>query len=125
MEERRKQKRSLCIIDVFDQTTGEIIGNAVDIHHEGLNLISKDKMPLLSDLSIYLEDPVNEITIPLIIKGVWNQVNKDPVYYNTGCQIVDPSPEIICSINDLLENSQKSVERRFISIPSSVSAVNM
>jgi len=124
LKERRKHKRSLCLIDVFNQRTSDLIGHVGDIHHEGLNLISKDKIPLFSDLSILLKDPVNKITIPLIIKGLWNRMNENPVYYNTGCQIDEPSPELLCSINDMLEKSKETAERRFTTVPSS-SAVNM
>jgi hypothetical protein len=47
----------LCYLDVFDQKTGDLIGNANDISHQGLNLITKEELPLLNDLSIWVEDP--------------------------------------------------------------------
>ena len=83
-DDRRNLDRMLCYLDVFDQTTGDLIGNANDIHHEGLNLISKEELPLLNNLSIWVEDLRDNVRIPLVIEGVWNQMEKNPVYFSTG-----------------------------------------
>jgi hypothetical protein len=98
-EDRRELERMLCYIDVFDQASGDLIGSANDIHQAGLNLITKEELPLLNDLSIWIEYPGDNVRIPLVIEGVWNQMQKHPVYYSTGCKV-----QISASMNNHILN---------------------
>ena len=108
MEDKRQLKRSLCYLDVHEETTGKLIGNANDIHHEGLRLISKSEVPLFEELSICVKTPGTDTSIHLVIKGVWNQAHVEPVHYNTGCLIINPSPETIHAINELVKSLIKT-----------------
>jgi hypothetical protein len=114
LEEKRKIKRSLCYLKAIKKETGDHIGHVGDIHHEGLNLISEDKIPLEDDLHIYIETPGEEIKIPLIVKGIWNQINEEPKHYITGCQIINPSSESAKAIYELIESLKMGGRNPFI-----------
>jgi len=103
-KDKRKLVRSLCYLDVHDQKTGEVIGNANDIHHEGIRLVSKAELPLFEELEINVKSPDRNDSIHLVVKGVWNQAHEEPVHYNTGCQIINTNPEITHAINELIKS---------------------
>jgi hypothetical protein len=113
MEEKRKFERTLCYLKAIKDDTGEHIGHVGDIHHEGLNLVSKDEIPLNDDLSICLETLEEEVKIPLVVKGVWNQMHEEPKHYKTGCQVINPSSEAIDAIYNLVEALNKGGRNPF------------
>jgi len=77
-------------------------------------LISKVEIPLLKDLSISLEAPGQEESkIQMVINGIWNQKYTEPDFFNTGCRIVKPSPEIISAINNLFVALEKGVSNPY------------
>jgi hypothetical protein len=109
LEDKRRHKRSLCHFKVIKEETGEHIGHVGDIHHEGLNLISENEIPLNDDLSICVETLDEDVNISLVVKGVWNQMNEESNHYETGCQIINPTSETINAIytanSDLMDNA--------------------
>lgn len=116
-KEKRKFKRSLCYLKATAHETGDLIGHVGDITHEGLNLVSKRELPLSSNLAIQVEEPESDQTISLIIKGIWNQRNDEPLHFRTGCQILSPSPETIEAINKLIELFHSGSKKRYYAIP--------
>ena len=113
LEDKRRQQRSLCYLNVIEEETGNHIGHVGDIHHEGLNLVSEDELSLHNNLSICVETLEEEIKISLVIKGVWNQMNEEPNHYKTGCQIINPSSETIDAIHKLIEALKKGGRNPF------------
>ena len=113
MEERRKLGRSLCYLDIIDPATGKLLGNANDINHGGLMLISKDEIPLQTDIPVCVDIPNNDVRIQLVINGVWNQINRNPDFYNTGCRIVSASTESINAIISFYETLKKSTRNAY------------
>ena len=121
-KDKRKLVRSLCYLDVHDQRTGEVIGNANDIHQEGLRLVSKVELPLFEELAISVLSPDNNDSIHLVVKGVWNQAHEEPVHYNTGCQIINANPEIVHAINELIKSLTKRKKPIYSSFEPTASA---
>ena len=113
MKKNRKLERSLCYLKAIKDDTGEHIGHVGDIHHEGLNLISEDEIPLHDDVSICVETLEEEVKIPLVIRGVWTQMNEEPNHYSTGCQIINPSSETVEAIYELIEALKKGGRNPF------------
>ena len=118
LEGKRKLERSLCYLKAINEETGEHIGHVGDINNGGLNLISKSEIPLHDDLTVCVETLEEEVKISLVIKGVWNQMNEEPNHYRTGCQIINPSPEIIDTIYKLVEALKNGGRRPFKYSPS-------
>jgi hypothetical protein len=112
-EERRKIERSLCYLDVIEPTTRQLIGHAGDINCEGLNLITKSKIPLSEDLLICVEFPGNDTCVSLVLRSIWSELYQEPFFYKTGCQIIEPSSETIRLLNQLVGSLVKGVKRSF------------
>ena len=101
---KRKIKRSLRYLNVKEPATGKLISHTGDVHNEGLMLVGESGIMLHMDTPILLEVPGEEgikTRIPLIINGIWAQVDEDPVLNKTGCRIVNPSPTAVCKIKEL------------------------
>lgn len=106
MEEKRKLKRFILYFNVIEQTSGRLLGYSGDIHQKGLMLVSKYEIPLIMDIPVLVQVPGEvgvKSEIPLVINGIWNQLNMNPHFYNTGCRIVDPSQGVIDAINELVK----------------------
>jgi hypothetical protein len=112
-EDKRKLERSLCYLKAIKEETGEHLGHVGDIHHQGLNLISKDEISLHDDLIICIETIEEEVRISLTVKGVWNMNYEEPEYYKTGCQIINPSSESVDAIYKIIEFLQKGGRKHF------------
>jgi hypothetical protein len=113
VEEKRKLERSLCYLKAIKEEAGKHIGHVCDIHHEGLNLISEDEIPLHDDLTICVETLEEEVRNSLTVKGVWKHMYEKPKYYKTGCQIINPSSETIDAIYKIVEFLQKGARKPF------------
>lgn len=113
MEEKRKRERSFCYLKAIKEETGEHIGHVGDIHHEGLNLISGNEIPLHDDITIRVETLEEEVKISLTIKGIWKKVYEEPKYYKTGCQVISPPSEAIDAIYKIVEFLQKGARKPF------------
>ena len=114
MEERRIHARTLCYLDVIDPMTGRLLGSANNINHGGLLLISKTEIPLESEMQVLIQFPNNPLKTRLVITGLWNQCNREPDFYYTGCRIVDASEEdmnLIISMNETMKTgSRKAIK---------------
>ncbi len=105
-EERRKHKRLIRYLNIIEESTGKLLGYTGDIHYSGLLLVSRSEIPLQVDIPVWIEVPGEtgiKDRVPLIINGVWTQMNINPVFYNTGCWLVDPSPNDIGKIEKLIK----------------------
>jgi hypothetical protein len=117
LEDKRKLERRICYLDAYEQATDDLIGNASNIHPEGLMLISKAEIPLFKDLSISLVVPgYEESKIQLVINGVWNREYKYPEldFFNTGCRLIEPTPEVISALNNLYVALGKGAKSPYI-----------
>jgi len=103
-QEGRKLKRFILYLNVIERTSGKLLGYTGNIHRQGLMLVSKYEVPLIVDIPVLVQVPGEEgikSEIPLVINGIWNQINRNPHFYNTGCLVVNPSSEVIDAINEL------------------------
>jgi hypothetical protein len=109
-DEMRKLKRFILYLNVIEQSSGKLLGYTGNIHNKGLLLVSKHEIPLIVDIPVLVQIPGEDgvkTEIPLIINGIWNQLNRNPHFYNTGCQLVDPSAEVIDAINEITKEMSK------------------
>lgn len=107
MEDKRKLKRFSHKLNVTEQTSGNLIGFTGDIHQDGLMLVTKFQTALFLNIPVWVDVPVVDGTknkIPLVIEGVWTQKGINSDLYNTGCQLVAPTPEALSEITELIEN---------------------
>ena len=107
LEDKRKLKRFILYLNVIEKTSGKLLGYTGDINQHGLMLVSKYEIPLIMDIPILVQVPGEEgvkSEISLVINGIWNQVNMNPHFYNTGCRIVEPSPKVTEAIKQLIDD---------------------
>jgi len=112
-EERRKLGRALCYLDAIEPKSRQLIGHASDVCGEGLNLISKYKIPLSEEFLISVEFPGKGESVSLVIRSIWSELNQNPVFYKTGFKIIEPSSETIHLLNQLVGSLVKGVKRTF------------
>lgn len=109
MSERRTQKRKhiLYYLKVYDQYTGDLLGQMADITTKGLNLISQEpvdsgrfytlRMDLPSDVS-------GKSEIQFKAKSMWCKPDINPNFYSIGLQFVHISEDDTSIIESLIED---------------------
>jgi c-di-GMP-binding flagellar brake protein YcgR len=112
MDERRKVPRSHLIhyLRIFDKTTGELMGNLVDISAGGLMLISESPIsePLQDNTTLQLrmdfpEELDGRTFVEFEARSVWCRVDINPDLFAIGMQIVQPQPEDLRMIERLID----------------------
>ncbi len=106
MEERRMSKRRNLIfyLQVFDQSTDELLGFAVDITPEGLMLLSNKPIDTGHDFTLRMtlpEEFSESNQIEFKAKSIWCEQDVNTDYYDTGFQLVDVEPETVSLIHRL------------------------
>ncbi len=100
-ELRRPYERALkrvdvpCIVDVYDSVNETYLGRMVNVHDEGLMImtaspIDEDK---LYQVDLHMPDDIGGGKLHLGIDCLWVRPNDDSETYWAGCKIIDISPE--------------------------------
>lgn len=105
--EKRRQKRFIVNVKVFDLETGDVLGYSANMHTRGMMISSTEPIPLLKEFKVrveYLRMTDDElIEIPLHIRSLWNGPGLHPDFHNTGFLILDPTSESDAAIMGLIE----------------------
>jgi len=102
--DKRKAKRSIIRIKVFDADSGQLLGSTIDLNATGMLLVGSDEIPLGEDASVQLEHTFDaRKNITLSAKVVWHMASVKPGMYNTGFYFINTSSEQTRSINNLIE----------------------
>ena len=102
--DKRKAKRSIIRIKVFDTDTGQLLGNTIDLNSTGMLLVGTDEISMGENMSVRLEHTFNtNKNIVLPAKVVWHMASVKPGMYNTGFYFVDTTTEQTQFINNLIE----------------------
>lgn len=100
---KRKAKRSIIRIKVFDAGTDKLIGNTVDLNATGMLLVGPEDFQLGNEISVRLEhtyDPRKNIVI--MAKVVWHMASVKLGMFNTGFYF-EATPEQTQLIETLIE----------------------
>jgi PilZ domain len=100
MQEKRKLKRRHLIyyLRVFEKNADQPIGHMVDISAEGMMLISEDPIKTGNVFVLRMVLPVEidgSREIIFSAESRWCKEDENPDFYNTGFQLINPSPEHI------------------------------
>ena len=104
--EDRKLRRSIIPIYVLDSETQSFFAYTENLHTEGMLLISEQEIPLDKELHldlVYSRDDVEEITIPLCVRCVWNGPNDSLNMHSAGFDFIDLAPQQARDIERLIE----------------------
>ena len=105
--EKRRQKRFIVNVKVYNQDDGELLGYSANMHSRGLMIASTWEIPLLKEYRVIIkhigivDDKLVEI--PLRIRSLWGGPSNNPDFFHTGFLILDPSRESDEAIMALIE----------------------
>ncbi|MCP5419864.1 MAG: PilZ domain-containing protein [Gammaproteobacteria bacterium] len=91
---------------VFDQHTGELLGNIVDISENGLMLISDKPLAVDREFHMWVDMPTEEgdrMRIQFKATSRWCGKDVNPDFYDTGFQIIDPDLETVYRVQQLID----------------------
>lgn len=107
VNEKRRQKRFVVNVKVFNMDSGDLLGYSANMHTRGMMISSTEKIPLLLEFNVKVEHiriADDELfQLPLRIRSLWNGPSKNPDFYNTGFLILDPTPETDHAIMQLVD----------------------
>jgi hypothetical protein len=95
---------------VFDEQSGKLLGHVVDIHEEGLMLLSEKPIELNRDYDLALEMPNIDRSgrkrVSLKAHAIWQSTDANPDLVDTGFQLINPKKDAVRAIGDLIEELQ-------------------
>ena len=107
INEKRRQKRFIVNVKVFDLETGDVLGYSANMHTRGMMISSTEPIPLLKEFRVKIEhlrmDDDELVEISLRVRSLWNGPGKHPDFHNTGFLILDPTPESDEAIIQLID----------------------
>ena len=102
--DKRKAKRSIIRIKVFDSISDKLIGNTIDLNSDGMLLVGSNEVTLGQEISVRLEHTFNASkNITLKAKVVWHMASVKAGMYNTGFYFIDATPEQTSFIDALID----------------------
>ena len=105
----RKQKRWNLVyyLRVFESRSGDLLGHLVDIHTDGMMLISERHIPLGEEFQLQMEIPGDTKGSNKLIKlhahSIWSKPDLNPHYNDTGFRITQLSPDALSGITQVIE----------------------
>jgi len=102
--DKRRAKRSIIRIKVFDTDNDQLLGTTIDLNATGMLLVGSNEISLGQEKSVRLEHTFDaRKNIILSAKVVWHMASVKPGSYNSGFYFIDMSPEQTHFINNLIE----------------------
>lgn len=111
IEKRQRRRWELVFyLRVFDQSDDSLLGHVIDIHEDGLMLLSETPIELNKDFDLCLEMPASgedeRKKICFRAHSLWQSSDANPDLVDTGFQLIDPDKDSIEAIKDLIEELQ-------------------
>ncbi len=80
---KRKLKRLIINVKVYDTDTVECIGYSANMHTQGMTLSSAEKIPVDKEYSIKIEHMEDDdaIEIPLHARCLWSKLGDNPAMF--------------------------------------------
>lgn len=109
MTDKREQTRwhLFFYLRVFEQGSGSLVGYIVDIHEQGMMLISEGPIETDKEFKLWIDVPWEDgekKSVLLEARSLWSKMDANPDFYDSGFQLKDASPETLASIKNLIED---------------------
>ncbi|CBL47063.1 Hypothetical protein HDN1F_34800 [gamma proteobacterium HdN1] len=105
--QRKVARRHLIYyLRVFDQDSGDLLGNLVDISEHGIMLVSDRELPedKIFHLRMLLPETVDgSRDVEFSAKSRWCGNDTNPDFFDTGFELIEPSQEFLAALDRLLE----------------------
>jgi len=109
MLEKRSLKRRhpIYYLKVYDSASNKLIGRVVDIHSQGMKLVSEKPVHEGSTHRLRLDLPSaidNREYLEFEARSVWCGLDKNPDFYDSGFQFTRINPNDQLTIDTVFEN---------------------
>jgi hypothetical protein len=108
MNDKRKQVRKVAniVLEVTDHNTGASLGQIVNITTDGLLLISRETIAIdtVFQMDMHRTDPAD--TLSFGATALWSSPARQEGCFWTGFHIIDVSPEVLKSIDEMADDWQ-------------------
>jgi hypothetical protein len=91
---------------VFDRNTDQLLGHLVNITPQGIMLISEEPLAVDVVFQLRMKLPAAMVEyehLDFEAKSIWNGLDSNPKFYDTGLQLIDVAQDKIAIIEDLIE----------------------
>ena len=106
-EQRRMNRWYLVMyLRVYNQETEELLGHVVDIHKDGLRLVSDNPIPLKRRFQLWIDVPKEHTTHQRIFfeaESMWSGRDVNPDFYDTGFRIINIGASALLQLQLLIE----------------------
>lgn len=106
-ERRRVQRKHLMYYTrIFNDDTGGLVGNLVDITPQGTMIISEMPIPVGKEFRFRMElsdDVADKPHLVFKAQSLWCQPDVVPRYHNTGFKLIDVAPGDVEIIQRIVE----------------------
>ncbi len=102
---------------VFESGSEQLLGHVVDITTEGLMLISEKRIPFDREFDLRMEIPNEDggkRNFTMKALSVWSDRDVNRSFYDTGFELVDPTPDTIEQIQMLIDELHFDGKREII-----------
>ena len=111
IEKRQRRRWELVFyLRIFDDRSNTLLGHVIDIHEDGLMLLSEKPIELNKDYDLSLEMPLSGDTdrekISFRAHSIWQSSDANPELVDTGFQLIDPDKVSVETIKKLIEELQ-------------------
>ncbi|HXH04381.1 MAG TPA: PilZ domain-containing protein [Candidatus Competibacteraceae bacterium] len=107
-EQRRCKRWHLVFyLRAFEAGSERLLGHVVDINHQGMKLISDVALPTGQNFRLWLDVPLEDggrERLHLHARSLWSQPDVNPDFYDTGFELLEPSPETVLKIQLLIDD---------------------
>lgn len=105
--ERKLKRYSVSmVVDVHDAVNRTYIGRLVNIHQEGLMVVSEEQLPCnnLYQLELHLSQAIGDRDkIALGVDCLWSRRNDEGTMFWAGCKVIDVSDAALVDLAALIE----------------------
>ena len=107
---QRRRWELVFYLRVFDESNNTVLGHVIDIHEDGLMLLSETAIELNKDYDLSLEMPASERSerekISFRAHSIWQSSDANPDLVDTGFQLINPDKSSVEAIKNLIEELQ-------------------
>lgn len=101
-----KRRHLIYYLEVYDDDTGELLGNLVDITTEGLKLVSKKPLEARKAFNMRMHLPegyFEEKVLHFQARSLWSSNDVNPDFYDTGFTAPDLDSKVKNMIMSLID----------------------
>ena len=103
-----KRRQLVYYLKLYDNESGELVGNVVDITTRGCKIISEKPLPEEKEMSLRLDLPEGLYSLKKIVmkgKTLWSRPDVNPEFYVTGFEVPRLGAEERKAVRQLIEQT--------------------